>query len=251
MVKQIPNIITLINLACGCLAVVNVLEGKYLLVFYLVGASLLADFLDGMVARILNAKSELGAQLDSLADAVSFGVLPGAILYVLIESAIGISIMENMPTTANYYQAILRIEHLGFLFTLFAIYRLGKFNIDTRQTSSFLGLASPGATLFVIGLLMVYYFEGPYFYSLLANEYLLIGITIALGLLMISEFPMFAFKIGGGDPNERNEVQLIFLVLCVPCLYFLKFSALPVIIILYMVMSIIKTLIEKKLARSN
>ena len=110
IIKQIPNAITMVNLACGCLGVVYCLEegleGKYALVLVLMGIAILADFADGLAAKMLNAKSELGEQLDSLADSVSFGVLPGMILYVLLEAAIG------RPST-EFPEAVVRLEHLG------------------------------------------------------------------------------------------------------------------------------------------
>ena len=152
MKKHIPNAVTMINLAAGCLAIVSCLEGNYGLVLLLVAVSLIADFADGLLARALDAKSELGVQLDSLADAVSFGVLPGMILFILLEQAFAHPIMEGVTTVADYSAGVLRPEYLGFLFTIFAVVRLGKFNIDTRQTENFIGLSTPAASLFVFGL---------------------------------------------------------------------------------------------------
>ncbi|MEZ5007947.1 MAG: CDP-alcohol phosphatidyltransferase family protein [Chitinophagales bacterium] len=232
MKKHIPNTITLINLACGALAVIYTLEGQYNWVFILVVISLIADFADGLIARALNVKSDLGKELDSLADAVTFGLLPGIILYVLIQNAFAIPISDAFTNTANYNQPILRIEHLGLLYTIFAIFRLGKFNIDTRQSENFIGMATPAAALFVLGLLMIYKFEGPYFYDLVQNGYFLIGATVALSALMISELPMFSFKINGFQ-WKGNEMRFIFLILCIPTIILLKWAALPAIIILY------------------
>jgi len=245
MIKHIPNTVTLVNLACGCLGVIYCLEGRYDLVMILMGMSLLADFADGLLARLLNARSELGVQLDSLADAVSFGVLPGTILYVLIEQAVAAPLMDGVPTVANYGESILRLEHLGFVFTLFAIVRLGKFNIDTRQTDSFLGLATPAAALFVIGLLMIKYFDAPIFSAYLDSEVFLIIATAVLAGLMISELPTFSFKVSG-TRWKGNESQVIFLVLCVPLILFLKWAALPFVILLYLLISIVTDMVKAR-----
>jgi len=245
MIKHIPNSVTLINLACGCLGVVYCLEGSYGYVMILMAASLLADFADGMLARLLNAKSELGVQLDSLADAVSFGVLPGTILYVLLEQAVSTPIMDGVPTVANYSETLFRMEHLGFVFTLFAILRLGKFNIDTRQTDSFLGLATPAASLFVLGLLMIKYFNAPIFSIWLESELFLLVLTSVLAGLMVSELPMFSFKVSG-TMWKGNESRVIFLVLCIPLLFFLKWAALPFIILLYVLISTLEDMVLSK-----
>lgn len=237
MKKHIPNTITLVNLACGSLAVIYTLEGRYIWVLILVIISLVADFADGLIARALNVKSDLGKQLDSLADGVTFGLLPGIILYVLIQNAFAIPLSEDITNTIQYQPTFLRMEHLGLLYTIFAIFRLGKFNIDTRQSENFIGLATPAAALFVLGLLMIYQFQGPYFLELVQNGYFLIGTTVCLAALMISELPMFSFKINGLK-WKGNEMRFIFLLLCIPAILFLKWSCLPVIIVLYAVASV-------------
>lgn len=238
MTKWIPNAVTMINLACGCLATIYSLEGKYLYVLLLMATSLLADFADGLLARILNARSELGVQLDSLADAVSFGLVPGTILYVLLEEAIGRPFVD-------YHEPIVRLEHIGFLYTVFAVLRLGKFNIDDRQTDSFLGLATPAAALFVGGLLLIRHFEVPFMMDWLANEYLLIGITVALCALMISEIPMFSFKVNG-LMWQGNQARVIFVVVAILLGFFLKWAALPAIILAYILISLIQTLMTSR-----
>jgi CDP-diacylglycerol--serine O-phosphatidyltransferase len=207
------------------MGIVYCLEGKYLWVLLLIGIALLADFADGLVARALNVKSELGKQLDSLADGVTFGVLPGVIFYVLIENATNLPILQSGGNTANFHQSFFHLEHFGFLFPLFAAYRLGKFNIDTRQTSSFLGLATPAAALFVAGLLMIYYFKSAPFLALVENFYFLAGCIAALCALMVSEIPMFSFKINGLG-WKGNETQIIFLLVCIPIIIFPEMGSL-------------------------
>ncbi len=220
------------------MGIIYCLEGRYVWVFILIGLALIADFADGLIARALNVKSELGKQLDSLADGVTFGVLPGIIFYVLIENATNVPIIDGIGNTANYHQTFFHLEHVGFIYSLFAIFRLGKFNIDTRQTSSFLGLATPAAALFVAGLLMIFHFKPPYFLALVQNVYFLIGCVVALAALMVSEIPMFSFKINGLG-WKGNETQIVFLLVCIPILLLLKWAALPILIIWYMLSSIV------------
>lgn len=238
MKKHIPNFITLINLFCGCLAIIYALEGHYNWVFVLVLVSLIADFADGFIARALNVQSTLGKELDSLADATTFGVLPGIILYILIQEAFAVPLLENVSGTANYNQAILRVENIGLLFPIFAIYRLGKFNIDIRQSENFIGLNTPSASMFVYGLLMIHKFQGPYFLEIVQNGYFLIGVTVVLSALMISELHMFSFKFKGLK-WKGNEARFVLLGLCIPAIVFLKWSCLPIIVILYLLSSIL------------
>ena len=144
MIKQIPNALTLLNVFCGSCALVSIQNGRYTegVIFLIV--ALVADFFDGFAARLLNVKSDMGRELDSLADMVSFGVVPGLILYKLIKISDLASSFEHsyLPLAA-------------FVITAFSCYRLAKFNLDTRQTTDFIGLATPANTLFFIGLLLI------------------------------------------------------------------------------------------------
>lgn len=230
MMKQIPNTVTLMNLFCGCLGIIYVLEGRYMYVLGFIAAALVLDYTDGLLAKLLNARSELGRELDSLADAVTFGVLPGTILYVLIEQAIARPFYD--PN-----ESIIRLEHAGYLFSLFAALRLAKFNIDTRQSENFLGLATPAATIFVAGLLAVKMKAYEPFSVYLQNEFLLIGITLVLAVLMITEIPMFSLKLKSFR-WKGNEVRYIFLLLVIPLIVLLKWASFSAIIILYIMLSI-------------
>jgi CDP-diacylglycerol--serine O-phosphatidyltransferase len=158
--------------------------------------------------------------------------------YVLIENATNTPIIEGLGNTADYYQTFFHLEHIGFLYSVFAVFRLGKFNIDTRQTSSFLGLATPAAALFVLGLLMIFHFKTPYFLDLVQNVYFLIGCVVALSALMVSEIPMFSFKVNGLG-WKGNETQFVFLLVCIPILLLLKWASLPGLMIWYILSSVI------------
>src|SRR4051812_35201657 len=134
MKKHIPNALTLLNLFSGCIGIAACFNNRVTLVPLFIGIALVADFLDGFIARLLNVKSDLGAQLDSLADMVTFGVLPGVMLY----RALGFS-MEAM------FFPYFPLRYFVFLYTVFACLRLAKFNLDARQTTKFIGLATPAA----------------------------------------------------------------------------------------------------------
>ena len=145
MKKNIPNIITSINLFCGCCALACVFYGRFFSAFLFLFVGAWADYLDGFVARSLKVKSELGKQLDSLADMVSFGVVPGAIVYMLL--------VRGMTKNFEGFPQYLILAGLpAFLITVFAAVRLAKFNIDTRQSENFIGLNTPACTIFYSGI---------------------------------------------------------------------------------------------------
>lgn len=239
MIRYIPNALTLLNLFSGCIGVFACANSNYKIVPICIAISLIADFFDGMAARALKVKSELGGQLDSLADMVSFGVLPGVMLVQLLG-------MANM-TGGSYMMNPL--AYLGFVFSLFACLRLAKFNIDTRQSDSFLGLATPAATIFVLGIYM-YFFDHDHSalptvsYKLLYQTLTLLTVTGLLSYLMVSEIPMFALK-GNIFKWKGNEIKIVFLVLSAVILITLKSLGLSLVIILYILTSILQALIKK------
>lgn len=235
---NLPNILTLINLLAGCLALMFVYNfpNNFALVPFCTLISLVADFFDGFAARATKTNSEIGKQLDSLADVVSFGAVPGAILFQLL---------------FQYFQAgdydfieLYILAAPGYLVTLFAALRLAKFNIDTRQTDGFIGLATPAATIFVVGLLAIFVTNCMGLSAFVFNPYLLYATAVILPALMIAELPMFAFKFKGFG-WKGNEVQYLFIILCVVLLATLKFVAIPIIIIVYVLTSIALKLIAK------
>ncbi len=217
---KIPNLITLINLLSGCLAIVFLFRHDLMAVIYCIVISLIADFLDGFVARLLNSFSDMGKELDSLADMVSFGFLPGAILFYLIQQG---------DLTTLEYQGI-----AGFIVTLFAALRLAKFNIDTRQSESFLGLPTPSATLFIAGLVLIYRADP----SLVVFQWpVLLGIGILLSLLMISDIPMFSLKFKGFS-WKGNEIRYIFIIFAAAMIPLTGVYSLSLIIAIYIIYSI-------------
>jgi len=230
MKKSIPNFITCLNLFTGCVAIYIAFQGNLEFAAYLVVVAAAFDFLDGLVARLLQAYSEIGKQLDSLADMVSFGVLPGVIMFQLMKK----SAIADPDTSLT---AVELFPFSAFIIVIFSALRLAKFNIDTRQTSSFIGLPTPANTLFVSSLPFILtadqYNLGQYF----MNQYVLLGLSVLLCYMLVAEIPLFALKFKNLSWKE-NSVRFIFLLLSIPLLFILKFAAIPVIIILYVLLSV-------------
>jgi CDP-diacylglycerol--serine O-phosphatidyltransferase len=233
LVKQIPNFITLGNLLSGTVAVIFAVEGDYKTAALLVCIGIVFDFFDGFVARLLNVSGELGKQLDSLADMVTSGVVPGIIMYKLIQN--------NLFHTPHslFEDSILGFSLLGLILTLGACYRLAKFNIDTRQSDSFIGLPTPAMSLFVISLPLIQEYSNIEFVqNLIANNYFLIAVTLLLTYLMNAELPLFSLKFKEYSV-KNNLMKYLFLVVSLLMIIFLQYISIPLIIILYIILSII------------
>ena len=220
--RQIPNLITLCNLACGVLSVFAALVWGYpKLAALLICLGILFDFFDGLTARLLGVSSPMGKELDSLADVVTSGVAPAAILYRLTEASLG---DLGTPWLA-----------VAFLFIpLFAAYRLAKFNLDTRQSHSFLGLPVPSQALVWVGVaLSAFTFH--------LSPFILIAVSLLLDVLMVSELPLFSLKFNFKDLRwKTNSIQYIFLIVCAVIIALLRdWIALSAIILWYILFSII------------
>ncbi len=236
MKKHIPNLFTLLNLFSGCCGIIAALNSAYDLVPFFVIISLIADFADGLVARALGVSSELGMQLDSLADGVTFGVLPGLLIYTMMTFG---DIIDY-----QYIDTWFNRNIIALIIPLAAVYRLGKFNIDTRQSDSFLGLATPAAAIYLIGLYLIYRYDTLGMASIVGSDIFLIINSILVSLLMISEIPMFSFKLKNKG-LKGNEVQLIFVVVCLILFTFFKWGAPAFIILVYVLFSIIGNTFQK------
>ena len=228
--KQIPNAITLLNLIFGCCAVVSILYSQYIAGFGFIVAAVFADYADGLVARLLGVHSELGKELDSIADAVSFGVVPGAIYYQLLLVA-----LDRAGTAGLVYAAV-----PGFMLSAFSGLRLAKFNLDTRQTEGFIGLPTPSSTMFVTGLMLIYaldsYGLGDWVISSPAVLYALIALQ---SYLLVSEIPMFALKFKS-LAWAGNEVQFIFAGIALLLLLLTREVAFSAVVVLYVVFSVFR-----------
>lgn len=237
--RHLPNFLTCLNLLSGCLAVVFVFKGNIPVFSILVGASLVFDFLDGFTARALKAYSPMGKELDSLADMVAFGLVPGATMYHLF--------INSVPL--NLYQEELWAQLLGFfpfIITIFSALRLAKFNIDTRQSDSFIGVPTPAITIFVIGIALIINYDRFNMTPALLNTYVIGGMSMILSFLLVSEIPLFALKFKSFS-WDKNKVQYIFLILSLASLIFLQFAGIPVVIILYLILSLLTNLKKSQL----
>jgi len=197
MKRQVPNFITLLNLALGCTAIILAFQGQMVWVPHLIIAAAFADFIDGLSARMLKVSSPLGMQLDSLADMVTFGVLPGVVLYQLIYEAIGYTVSWWQPLPA-------------MLITIFSAIRLAKFNIDTRQTDGFIGVPTPTCTMFMIALVLIAQNDTYGLAAIIYKPVFLYAVTLVFSLLLVAELPMppLKFKHLGWKGNEIKYIAV-------------------------------------------
>jgi CDP-diacylglycerol--serine O-phosphatidyltransferase len=237
--KHIPNLLTLGNLFCGTVATIFAVQGNFTAAGLLVVLGIVFDFFDGFTARLLNVSGELGKQLDSLADMVTSGVVPGIIMYNLLASSNSLGSYGGKLETMNWSGFKFEpIQLLGLILTLGACYRLAKFNIDTRQSDSFIGLPTPAMCLFVISLpLIKEYTTIEFAQNLITNNYFLITITVILTVLMNAELPLFSLKFKNYS-IKNNLVKYLFLLSSLIMIILLQYISIPLIIILYVVLSI-------------
>ncbi|WP_264535018.1 CDP-alcohol phosphatidyltransferase family protein [Flavobacterium sp. N1736] len=232
--KHIPNLITLINLFCGCIAVVFVSEANYEMAFYFVCLGIFFDFFDGFFARIFKVSSPLGLQLDSLADMVTSGVVPGYVMFTMFTNS-----AHELGTNPA-------IPFLGFIVTLGSCYRLANFNIDTRQTDSFIGLPTPANALFILSLPLVLKFsDSLIILEILTNQWVLLAITLCSAYILNAEIPLFALKIKKFTVKD-NVLQIVFLVISLLLVVTLHYISIPLIIIFYVLLSVVNNLFLKK-----
>ncbi|WP_299609299.1 CDP-alcohol phosphatidyltransferase family protein [uncultured Aquimarina sp.] len=241
--KQIPNIITLLNLLCGCIATIFAVQGDLEPAALFVVLGIGFDFFDGLAARLLKVQSELGLQLDSLADMVTSGLVPGIVMFQLMAKVYNVSsdqVLRYQVYDEDFIEGYVEfLPILGLLITLASAYRLAKFNIDTRQTTSFIGLPTPANTLLIISLPLILSFNSAeWIADVILNQWFLIGLTLVSCYLLNAEIPLFALKFKTWGFQE-NKIRYAFLVITILLLAFLQFTAIPVVILLYVLMSLI------------
>lgn len=236
--KQIPNIITLINLLCGCAALLSLFQGWYMATAWWLGAAALADFADGFAARALKVSSPVGKELDSLADLISFGLVPGAILYTLL-------VVSQFPSLNSAIEGGLHwFAFPGFILTAFSALRLARFNLDERQTEGFIGLNTPACTLFVLGLLMLYQQDSWGAQAWLGQQIVIYPLIGLLSYLLLAEIPMFSFKFKHFG-WEGNALRIIFAALSLVLLVIWQEVALAPIVLIYALINIGQHLTSK------
>ena len=237
MKKQIPNSITLVNLFCGCCAALCIFNEMYLVGFWFIFVGGWADYADGFIARWLGVDSPLGKELDSLADMVTFGVVPGAIVYMLL---------SNHSILASFsYEKINILALPAFIISVFSGLRLAKFNLDTRQSEDFLGLPTPASTMLIVGLMLIYHFDSFGLKVFVSHPYFLYPVVLGLSYLLISEIPMFSMKFKGMQ-WKGNEQRIIFITLLILMFIFLKEVTFSIIIFLYIFYCLTERIFSKK-----
>ena len=236
---NIPNILTLLNLACGVLAILFVFQGQLDNTVAALGFSLGFDFLDGMVARLLKQASPIGKELDSLADMVSFGVVPGLIMAKLLLASQGESFPPESLSAGNF------LWLGGILVAMFSGLRLAKFNIDTRQSDSFIGLPTPANTLLILSFwIIVEKYPDHFLVPALQNSWLLLALAVLSSYLLVAELPLIALKFKKWT-FAQNQYRYILIIASLALFAFFGPSAIPFIILLYICLSIFQTAFGK------
>ncbi len=227
MKNMVPNIITLLNLFSGCAGIILAITVDLRLASIMIFISLVLDYMDGTAARLLNAKSPIGKELDSLADVVSFGVLPSVIAFQILS-----------------YNDLGIWAFMAFIMACFSAYRLAKFNLDERQTENFIGLPTPANALFWSAFPLVIKGENSLYEelmlsSLMQNSYVVIGLVLVFSFLLVAEIPMFSLKFKNMKWGD-NQIRFIFLILTIILIFTLTYYSIPFILILYVLISILQ-----------
>jgi len=237
MKKHIPNLLTMTNLFFGCGTIICLIVGEWEKAILFTGVSAVADFFDGWAARKLNVQGPLGVQLDSLADVISFGVVPGMIGYIFLCNAL------QLPTAPISQFSWFAMP--AFMITVFSGLRLGKFNIESSKDGDFIGLNTPSNTLFFIGLLWLYNDNG-FIHQLLMNPTILYSLVIVMSLLMVSPLKMFSFKVSNYRFKDNIYRISLLIGIVILTLVFGK-AAVSLSIIWYLILSFIQQLLSKNI----
>jgi len=239
--KHIPNFITLLNLFCGCIATLHAVNGNMIYAVFFVFLGIFFDFFDGLLARQLNVKSELGLQLDSLADMVTSGLVPGLVMFHLISLTVDEEVMHTNLTLSELVSGnVSFLPYVGLFITLASAYRLAKFNIATNQTNNFIGLPTPANALLILSLPVILEFQNNDFInSIILNQWFLIFITLLSSFLLNANLKLIAFKKLTTTSFRENIISYLFLFLAVIVLVVFKFVGIPLVIVIYIAFSIL------------
>lgn len=222
--RNIPNALTCGNLLCGSVGVVEAFHNNILLSCGLIGLALIFDFFDGFLARLLKVSSPIGKDLDSLADMVTFGLLPAIIVYQML--------MDSIPDLMGIWKA-----YPAFLIGIFSAIRLAKFNNDPRQSDSFIGVPTPANAMLIASLPIIVHMREDLKPFIINTNNLLI-LTLVMSYLLVMEMPLLALKFKSFG-WKGNEFRFVFLAISAIMLFFLNILAVPVIIIFYILISIV------------
>jgi CDP-diacylglycerol--serine O-phosphatidyltransferase len=263
---NIPNLFTASNMLCGVIAILLSVSGRIDLAPFAIYLGAILDFFDGFLARKLKQQGELGKQMDSLADMITFGVAPGVMMMVLLSNFIHPNVNFCSDTSLNFQFQMsfsLWFDHLttgksfsfvpliALVIPFFSIFRLAKFNIDTRQSESFIGLNTPANTIFFTSFpLLCFYYQGDHSFAgelvrTIITPSVLVPLIIIMSFMLVSEIPFFSFKFKHFKWNG-NELRFLFLITCGILIPTILVWSIPIIILLYIILSIVENLFIKK-----
>ncbi|MFN9596506.1 MAG: CDP-diacylglycerol--serine O-phosphatidyltransferase [Bacteroidota bacterium] len=229
MFSQIPNTLTCLNLLCGCFSIVFIFKGEIEVSALLTLGSLVFDFLDGFAARAMKASSTIGKELDSLADVVSFGLVPGLIGCHLCLASPPFSLAPDTFSPFAYFPLII---------TIASAIRLARFNVDTRQTDSFIGVPTPAITILMMGLALVVEHDSLNLTPTILNPFFICGLSMVIAWLLNSELPLLALKFKSYSYRE-NSSQYLLIISSILSIAFFGYVGIPLTIVLYIVSSVI------------
>ncbi len=224
MKQHIPNAITSANLLFGCLSILSAIQGDLVMASIYIGVSAIMDFFDGFVARLLHVSGELGKQLDSLADVVSFGVAPGFIFYSIAGTCFGQGFCIN--------------QYTFLLIPVFSAIRLAKFNLDTRQSDSFIGVPTPANAIFIASLPLILNNDSYGITHLIEHRWFLTTFPILSAYLLVAELPLLALKFKHFK-FKGNEARYVLIISCILSALIFKFAGIALSIIIYILISVV------------
>ncbi|ASV29031.1 CDP-alcohol phosphatidyltransferase family protein [Maribacter cobaltidurans] len=243
MQKHIPNFITLLNVFCGCVATVFAVMNRLEMAAVFVALGIFFDFFDGLAARVLDVKSELGLQLDSLADMITSGLVPGIVMFQLLAmSQSGGWNMDGFSfSNSEFLQFGSFLPFFGFLITMASAYRLANFNLDENQVSSFIGLPTPANALFILSLPLILFYNGSDMVNdIILNPWFLVLLTLLSAFLLNSNLELFALKFKNWSFKD-NALRYIFLIVSLVMIITMQFLAIPFIILFYILSSLVNS----------
>lgn len=231
MIKHIPNLFTLLNLLCGCIATVLLLENEIniYLATLIIFTGIVFDFLDGFFARKLNIQSKLGLELDSLADLITSGLVPGIIIFRLfkIPNDLTFSIISN-----DWF------AYFAFIITISSAYRLAKFNIQENSKNFFIGLPVPANTILILSLLLIFHTSNHQdVIDIITNDFLLIAVVLVSSFLMNSNYKFISLKFDDYNFNKLNNSRYFVIVISFTLFFTMSYTSIPVIFLIYFLTS--------------
>ena len=238
IIRNIPNYITIANLFCGVLSIISTFSNQLSLAAFFIFLGIFLDFFDGFFARLLKIENEFGLQLDSLADLITSGLAPSFILFKLLNANNTTQLFGELSFEIPFSS----ISLIAFLIPIFAALRLANFNIDKNQKNSFIGLPTPMTAIFIASIPLI---KSEFFNSIYSNTSTLCIISVVFSILMISKLNLFSMKVNFQEnlSSQLNMMRLFMLISSLILLFFFNLAAIPFIVVLYVILSIINNLL--------